>query len=273
MNTEIINCQLSQFNIRFNGDLHGFMGKREKRQAIFDKWIALADKEEVEVRPYARLIVCSQIVKKAIWGDSDEIAHYMSFAIDDIQYALNTECDPNRNRYTPILHIQGRRHDSFIFAIVKEFTPEQVSKYLDAVVDVHLVETRFSYALYTLLYAVRGYIKVEGYDQAIKLGDKALTLYDNHPADYGCYKQDTTSIVDLIKVEICNAHNKLGTASEQMQAEAQELKAKEEKRVQDEADWRAAKKSELMSLAEECRAAGDMQGYYGYMSAMGDVGR
>ncbi len=267
-----INEQLSHFESRFRSEFRDFMNKDERR-ALFDKWIVIAEEEAVEVRPYARLMVCYRIVKKALFGSSEEVAHYMGVAIDDICYAHDIEFDPRRDRFVPILNIQGRRYESFIRALVEELSKKQVSKYLAALVDVHQQETRFSYALYSLLYAVRAYVAKGDYSYAIKFGEEVLTQYREHSADYGCFVQDTAGIVDLINVEIYSAHDNLGTASAEMRDKAEELKAKEEKRIQAAADWRAAKRSELMDLAERCRIAGDMDGYNGYMSAMGDVGR
>ncbi len=270
MDSAVIEKQVSDFVARFQEEFHHFMNKREEREKLFDSWIETANQEAEEVRPYARLIVCSHIVKQALRSTSDEIARYMTVAIEDIEYAQNREFDPSGTRYTPILHVQHALQESFIAALVNTLSTDQVVIYLDAIIDTHQVETRFCYALNSMLYALRAYVKLQWYDYAISFGKGVMDIYKEHKSDYGYYHHDTEDTVEAITIEIYKAHDKLGIATKKMLDKLNEPKVdpQEEARLA-----RGRERNRLMGLADECRIAGDMQGYYGYMSAAGDVGR
>lgn len=263
---KVVMKQLKDFVGRFYEDFHFFMDDKNERREIFDKWITFANEEAEDVQPYARLTVCSYIVKQALWGKDEEIAYYMTTAIEDIDFAQNREYDEVGNCYIPILHIAAERQRTFIGALVRKLTQNQVLVYLDAILDTHQGEM-YCYALNSVLYALRAYVDLEEYEYSIQLGETMINIYENHEPDYGYFKHDTEGIVAKINIEIYRAHEKLGTATKEMIAALEESRKdpKEEERKRKIAE-KEANRIALVNEAETCRTQGDEQGYCDKMS-------
>ncbi len=249
---------------------------KKNRIAKFDAEIEKIKIEDIDTQPYLRVALAFYFIDKAdeIYLstsklDYKEVAMYFTTVINDIESIADKDVWQLAN--LNYLYISATKFtiSRFAHTLVNHCTETVVRKFMNSIINTRAMEDKFYEITRYFSCISQEYIKSENYPLV---------------ADYGRWYIEILEHKKISPYDLCNFEYHIDSIYSSLDKALKELGVKDEK-IEEimigvrerETEPRSNKlgrlRSALYDMAESCKANGDMTGYYGYMSALGDVGR
>ncbi len=251
----------------------------ENRLAFFDKYWMHIKKQELQLRPYLRVFLCAEMTTKAVhdYGNysTQEVAHYISKALEDIEYVVNNNIEQYCG-YQDIFSFNYSDADSVICAIVEHLSFETVIRYINFMIDNGNRGHRDTMRLHSS--AVKALtLREKNYQDAIIYGEAILELYQElYNSLDNIEKRDTQKEINSIILYLDQAYQGCDIVDKQNQSAAAAIRAdiaNQQLAHNNRLEKQEERRSELLRLAQECLERGDQEGYQGYLWVLSDLGR
>lgn len=278
METNVLNRRIDSFDSRLTEMNMRVLNSRRKRIAMLNSLLSEVKQEADDVQPYLRVMVGYHFIENTVdlilfegLEDYEEIAYYFTVIDSDIEYvAANDICGIASYHY--IYHISALGTLRWVIHTLTHYcSVELVRRFMNSVVTIRCNENKFHTITSYFACLIEEYDAKGDYQSVIDYGVWYFELDEVRGVTIPpLVRLDLEYCIDSIIKTLGGAYEALGVRNEENEKAMIGVKEREEEPYREKL---ARKRRLLYHLADECMAHGDSEGYRGYMSAAGDVGR